>query len=138
MNIRNALTRARKWIAGALLSLSALLGIIAIPPADSAGTTAQDVLSWTMPTQNTDGSPLALAEITKSTVAWGTTPGGPYPNVQDVPAPATTVTLTRPNEGYGRRCYRVSVTSTVQGLWSAEGCKTVTAPPNAPTGLQVN
>jgi hypothetical protein len=40
MNIRNTLTRARKWIVGVLLSLAGLLGIIAIPPADSAGSTA--------------------------------------------------------------------------------------------------
>lgn len=109
--------------------------------APAAASDTQDNLSWTMPTQNTDGSALPLADIAKTTVVWGTQPGGPYTaGSQDVAAPATSVTLTR--TGAGTRCYKVNVTTTaakgsVAGLFSAEGCKTVFATPNAPTGFTV-
>lgn len=106
--------------------------------AESAAPPVTDTLSWNMPTQYTDGSVLALADISKTTVVWGSQPGGPYDNTQDVPAPAVSVVLTRPGTGYGTRCYKVNVTAKgVPGLYSAEGCKTVQAPPNAPTNLQV-
>jgi hypothetical protein len=50
--------------------------------------------------------------------------------------------LSRAGTGVGTRCYKVNVTTTaakgsVAGLYSAEGCKTVFAAPNAPTGLTV-
>ena len=142
MNIRNALTRARNWIAGVLLSLAGLLGIITMPPADSAGATVQDVLSWTMPTHNTDGTPLLLTDIAATNIAWGSASGGPYPNTQDVPAPATTLTLVRSGDGTGTRCYRAAVTTTaatnsVQSQWTPEVCKTVRAPPNPPSDVIV-
>ncbi len=124
-------------------ALMALLILTGCSNAPAAGSNTQDDLSWTMPTQNTDGSALPLADIGKTTVVWGTVPGGPYTaGSQDVAAPATSVTLTRPGNGVGTRCYKVNVTTTaakgsVPGLFSAEGCKTVFATPNAPTGLTV-
>lgn len=127
---------------GSAIVLIVLLALAAgCSNAPAAANDTQDNLSWTMPTQNTDGSALPLADIAKTTVVWGTAPGGPYTaGSVDVAAPATSVTLTR--TGAGTRCYKVNVTTTaakgsVAGLFSAEGCKTVFATPNAPTGFTV-
>lgn len=126
-----------------VLAICAAALLAACSNAPAAGSNTQDELSWTMPTQNTDGSALPLSSIAKTTVVWGTAPGGPYTaGSQDVAAPAMSVTLTRAGNGVGTRCYKVNVTTTaaagsVAGLFSAEGCKTVFATPNAPTGFTV-
>jgi hypothetical protein len=128
--------RAVLLIMTAVLSILGMLGIYA------GAATVTDSVSWTMPIQYADTAPLPLSDIGKSTVVWGTQSGGPYPNAVDIPAPATSIQLTRQDLGYGRRCYRVSVTTTaalgsVQSQWSTERCKNVQAPPNEPTGLTV-
>jgi hypothetical protein len=118
-----------------------LLALVACSDAPAAGSSTQDEVSWTMPTQTTDGAALPLSDIAKTTVVWGTAPGGPYTaGTQDVAAPATSVTLSR--SGAGTRCYKINVTTTaakgsVPSAFSPEGCKTVFAAPNPPTNLTV-
>ncbi len=51
-------------------------------------------LSWSAPTQNTDGSP--LTDLAGYKIYLGTTQGGPYPVSIDIADPATT-TFTVPN-----------------------------------------
>ncbi len=133
----NILKRAWKKItaavAAAAIAIAAFFGF----DAESQSAPVQDVVSWTMPTQYMDNTNIPAGTLTGTRIAWGSTPGGPYPNTQDVALPATTVTLTRA-ETFGRRCYRVAaLIGTVNGEWSAEGCKNVQAPPKAPTNLQV-
>lgn len=97
-----------------------------------------DTLTWTLATQYTDGTPLAAADIESTLIQWGAK-GGPY-NVGSVTvlAPATSVSV--PNlQDYGTVCY-VAFTKLKSGVISnasAEVCKTVQAPPKAPSGLKV-
>lgn len=134
--------KAAYGFAAAALALCELAYLTGCSKAESAAPSVTDTLNWTMPTQYTDGTALPISAIAKTVVVWGATSGGPYSSTQDVAAPATTVALLRPNEGYGTRCYRVAVVTTpaeggAQGAWSDEACKTVKAPPSAPTGLTV-
>lgn len=139
MTIKNTFRKIRTWFLGVLASLGAVLGIY---HATAQTSPTQDVLTWAMPTLYSDGSALAASDIAKTTIVWGSKPGGPYTDgTQDVAAPATTVAISR-TANYGTRCYKASVTTTpaaggVQSLWSNEACKTVQAPPAAPTGLTV-
>jgi hypothetical protein len=143
MSIKSRLNKAwKKVTAGIAAGVLAVLSFLGLHDAQSAGPTITDSISWTYPTQNIDGSALAASDIALTRIVWGDTPGGPYPNTQDVAAPGLALALIRPGEGYGRRCYRASVITTVargslQGLWSGEGCKTVNAPPNQPGNFAV-
>lgn len=121
----------------AILALAAMPLLHACSDARAQVTT--DVVSWTLPTQRTDGSALPVSEIAKTTVAWGTSAAGPFPNVQDVASPGTSHTFTRGAPGTGTRCYVAFVTDTGGRVGGQVGpaCKTVTAAPGAPTNLQV-
>lgn len=46
------------------------------------------VITWTAPTENTDDTP--LTDLAGYKIYWGTTPGGPYPDIVEVSAPTTT------------------------------------------------
>lgn len=121
------------------LAIAAAVALSACSNVEAQSTPVVDNLSWVAPTQYTDNSAIQPGELEKTVVVWGTQPGGPYNGGSvDVPAPATTASLTRAGNGYGTRCYRVAaVAKGVQGLWSGEACKTVQAPPKAPTNLTV-
>jgi hypothetical protein len=98
------------------------------------------VLTWTAPTQNTDGTP--LTDLAGFKIYLGTTPGGPYPVSVDIPDPAAT-TFTVPNLTDGETYYFVSTAynsaATVQESdYSNEVSKTIPFPvPNPPSMLQV-
>jgi hypothetical protein len=137
--------RLTKWInssTGALYLICALLTAFSILTGctDARAQTVTDTVSWTMPTQRVGGAALPINEIAKTTIAWGTVPGGPYPNIQDVISPAVQFVFTRGTPATGTRCYTAFVTDTQGrvGGSSAEGCKTIVAVPNPPTSLQVN
>jgi len=51
-------------------------------------------LSWTAPTQNTDGSP--LTDLAGFNIKYGTTPGGPYPNEVSISNPSITTFVVSP------------------------------------------
>lgn len=142
MSIKSGIKRVARsiwsWLVAAALAVAAFFGY----EADSAAPPTTDIVSWTMPAQYVGGAALPLADIAKTTVVWGTVPGGPYSNSQDVMAPATSVTLARAGDGTGTRCYKAAVTTTaargsMSSQYTDEVCKTVHAPPSAPTGLTV-
>lgn len=122
----------------AILALAALPALHACSKAEAQVVT--DTVTWVLPTQRTDGSALPVGEIAKTTIAWGTSAAGPFPNVQDVAAPGTSHVFTRSSPGLGTRCYTAFVTDTEGRVSGSTGpvCKTVKAAPNAPTGLTVN
>jgi hypothetical protein len=126
-------------IATALI-LSAAIASVLSGCTDARAQVVTDTLSWTMPTSRVGGAVLPISEIAKTTIAWGTSPGGPYPNLQDVPSPTTRFVFTRGTPATGTRCYTGFVTDTqgTIGGASAEVCKTIVAAPGAPTGLLVN
>ncbi len=114
----------------ALLPLSAL----------AAGVT----VTWTHPTQNTDGSALALANIASTRVEHGSCSGtafGTKAGEAVVPAPATTTTF---DLAPGTHCFR-AYTKTVAALGALESGPSGVAskvvpfpPPNPPTITVVN
>ena len=121
-------------VLAALAAVAAFFGFDAV----SGGATVTDNLTWAMPTQYVDGTAIPPGTLTGTRIVWGTAPGGPYANEQDIALPATSAQLTRPGDGYGTRCYRVAaLIGTANGLWSGEGCKNVQAPPREPTNFQV-
>jgi hypothetical protein len=92
----------------------------------------QTVLSWTPPTRNTDGSP--LADLASYRVYWRVGSGTGYPNSLLVPAPASGYTLKGlPNEG---TCY-FAVTALnakgVESVYSDEARKSRVSPPGKPS-----
>lgn len=96
-----------------------------------------DQLSWTAPSQYVDGTTIPAGTLTGTRVAWSATAGGTYTTVQDVPAPAAAVSLTR-DTPYGTRCYKVAaLIGAENGEWSEAACKTVRPPAAAPTDLRV-
>jgi hypothetical protein len=133
--IKNAARKA--WMA-VVAGVLAVLGFLGLHDAQSQSTT-QDVLTWTHPTQYVDGTALPANLIAKTVIVWGNTPGGPWPNTVDVPAPATTLTVQRGANPYGTRCYKAAtvLTTGAQSSYSVEGCKTVAQPSKAPTDLAV-
>ena len=62
-------------------------------------------LTWTAPTQNTDGTP--LTDLAGFKIYLGTTQGGPYPVSVDIPDPLAT-SFTVPNLTEGTTYYFVS------------------------------
>lgn len=89
-------------------------------------------ISWTVPTQYTDGSPLPASSIASYMIEAATSAAGPWTPIATVPAPATTYQR-RPVSG--TNIYRVTVVLT-SGLTSepsnADDDVTVEPPPNAP------
>lgn len=106
---------------------------------DARGQIVTDTLTWVMPIARTDGAVLPISEIAKTTIAWGTVPGGPYPNFQDVPSPTTRFVFTRGVPATGARCYTAFVTDTQGNVGGStpELCKTVVTAPRSPTNLGV-
>jgi len=97
-------------------------------------------LTWTAPTQNTDGTP--LTDLAGFKIYLGTTQGGPYPVSVDIPDPLAT-TFTVPNLTEGTTYYFVSTAynsaATVQESdFSNEATKLIPfAVPNPPSMLTV-
>lgn len=143
MSIKSRAQRIWKKVVAALAAAAVVVGAwLGINDAESQSTPVTDVLTWTHPTQYVDGTPLPVSHIAKTTIAWGATAGGPYPNLQDVVGTANTYTFTRAGDGAGRRCYRLATTVIAaqggkQSDYGTEGCKVEAARPNPPSGLGV-
>lgn len=130
--IKNAARKAWLAVVAAALAVAAFFGYDA-----QSQTATTDVLSWTAPTQYVDGAAVPAGTITGYRYVWGTVAGGPYPNTADV-GNVLTVNVTRPDPGYGTRCYRVSALSgSTVNEWSVERCKSVQAPARAPGSFTV-
>lgn len=95
------------------------------------------VLTWTAPTQNTDGT--ALTDLAGFTIYMGTVAGGPYPVTVTINDPLET-SLTVPNLSEGTYFF-VSTAFNTGGLesdFSNEATKTILPTiPLPPTGLTV-
>ena len=105
---------------------------------------ASVTVTWTHPTQNTDGTALALANIASTRVEHGTCSGtafGTKAGEAVVPAPATTTTF---DLGPGTHCFR-AYTKTVAAVGGLESSPSGVAskvvpfpPPNPPVITVVN
>lgn len=116
--------------AAALIALTAIMA--GCQPAESQ--LPGDVVTWVIPTQREDGTPLPAAEYKATRIQWGTSSTGPFNlGQQTVTGTATTVTI--PRTGYGQRCYSAVAIDTGDRVSAPSNvaCKTVTAPPKAPT-----
>lgn len=125
----------------ACIALSAVFVLSAWPKTASAGDAA---LTWTLATQNTDGSAIPASgptSLASTRVEWGTCSGsnfGTASGQQTVATPATTYTIT--GLAAGTWCFR-AYSRTVAGLESAPTnavTKTILqAPPQPPGNLTV-
>lgn len=128
----------RSIAAAALVALAVGIGV-----ALAAGTTAN--VSWSAPTQYTDGSTLAPSDIDHFTISWAPAAGQPgVSGSQQVPATATTATVPVPCGSTG---FTVTVTTTATAKYpnatSAPNSPVpyasgVTCGPKAVTGVTVN
>lgn len=97
-----------------------LLLILLLLPSFVLADTA--TITWTQPTTNTDGSAIAVGEITWNTVYKGVKPDGTdLIFLKVIPATTTYVDTI----GVGTWCYAVTATSAVEGAKSNVVCKTV-------------
>lgn len=95
-------------------------------------------LSWTAPTQNTDGTP--ATDLAGFKFYYGNTSGGPYPNEVDLQDPAAT-TYVIDNLVAGDYFFVATAYNTagVESDRTNEVTKTIAqAPPNPPAGLTVS
>lgn len=127
----------QRWIA---LAYNVVIAIALLLLAAQAHA-GEAVLTWTAPTQNTDGTP--LTDLAGFKIYLGQTQGGPYPVSIDIPDPAAT-TFTVPNLTDGVTYYFVSTAynsaATVQESdYSNEVSKTIPFPvPMPPSNLTVD
>lgn len=124
------------YLRASLLLLVVLLFVVmfALSSVARAGTAT---VTWTLPTQNTDGSAIAAGTLASTTVAWGscgTTAGtfGTEAGRASVAVPGTTYTVL--NLAPATYCFHALVTTTggVTSAWSAVASKAVPAPAPAP------
>ena len=140
--MRSCVSRRLSWSswAGCIASLAAIALCVSASPA-IAGDAA---LTWTLATQNTDGSAIPASgptSLASTRVEWGTCSGSNFGTAvgqQIVATPATTYTIT--GLAAGVWCFR-AYSRTVAGLESAPTnavTKTILqAPPNPPGNLTV-
>lgn len=131
------MTRNR-LVASVALALLAYFGCFVVAFAQRP---TMDVrLSWTAPTQNTDGTP--LTDLAGYKVYWGAR-GGPYPNSVTITGTATTYVVEgqvlAQNTEY---CFVVTAFNSAQreSAMSNEACKTtpdIPDVPEPPTGVTV-
>jgi hypothetical protein len=113
----------------------ALIGVLGTAPARAAGTTAN--LSWTMATQNEDGSTLAPSSIVETIIEWRRPGSSVLVGSLRVPAPATSTVANVICGDYDFVAYTV-VAGGVQSAASAPPARygtTITCRPNPPSGL---
>jgi len=108
-----------------------VLSLFALP-AFAAGAQSDDV-SWTLPTQREDGTPLLASEIDRIEIQ--IRKDGVAQEVRAFPPTVTSFTYDRPLPPNYTLCYRgrtVDVDSQIS-VWSNEVCKTVKGKPNPPS-----
>ena len=136
------MSRRWNWSSwAACIALSAVFVLSAFPLTATAGDAA---LTWTLATQNTDGSAIPASgptSLAATRVEWGTCSGSAFGTVagqQTVATPATTYTIT--GLAAGVWCFR-AYSRTVAGLESAPTnvvTKTILqSPPQPPGNLTV-
>ena len=129
--------RVPRWVPMLMYAAVAIMALLLGTQARAG----EAVLTWTAPTQNTDGTP--LTDLAGFKIYLGQVQGGPYPVSVDIPDPAAT-TFTVPGLTDGVTYYFVSTAynsaATVQESdFSNEATKTIPFPvPNPPSGLTVD
>lgn len=110
---------------------------------------ADDVLTWKHPTQYTDGTALALADIDRTVIRWFNEADSTIVlGSVEVTAPALTTTIPRDTTIVGTICYQAAtiMKATAGGKQSgyaptSGACKTITVPtgkkPKVPSNVQV-
>ncbi|HEX7041604.1 MAG TPA: fibronectin type III domain-containing protein [Trueperaceae bacterium] len=124
--------------------IAALLCLCVLPAwaQPSEEPTLDVTLTWTAPTQNTDGSP--LTDLVGYRIYYGTSEGGPYPNVVSVmDAGATQYIVTGETLSENTTYCFVATAVNAAGLesqYSNEACATtpdIPEVPNPPSGVSV-
>lgn len=94
------------------------------------------VVTWTHPTQRTDGSALPLAEIKATRIAYGKCPATDI--VVEVAAP--TATWSSPPLAYGEWCFRAATIDTLDMVsdFTLPVTKRIVAPPKPPVIVTVS
>ena len=112
-----------------------VLSVFAVP-AFAAGAQSDDV-SWTLPTQRVDGTPLPVNEIDRIEIE--VEKDGVVLGVEAFPASITSYTYTRDLPPNYTMCYRARTvdTESLVSDWTAQVCKTVKGKPNPPSNLRV-
>lgn len=108
-----------RTVGGCVLVLLVVLGAVLLSscggPVESArAQDTVDTITWTAPTQRTDGSALPASEIAGYRFSWGRSPDGPF-DLGSADAAGTASTLEVPRPLDGRRCYvGVTIDTTAQ------------------------
>ena len=99
------------------LAIALLLLVIGTSDANAATVT----IAWTHPTQNVDGSPLPVAQITRTRVEWGSCNGTAFgTEAGEAFAEQQATTLATPDLAPGVYCFRAFTRRTVNSVhvWS--------------------
>lgn len=118
------------------VKIAIILGLAAgalflMDTAKAAGSQSDDV-TWTLPTERTDGAPLPASELSHTEIE--VSKDGVVIGTDLVPAPGVSFTWTRALPPNYTLCYRARVADTEGQLsdWTNPVCKTVKARPNPP------
>lgn len=129
----------KRFVRGIAVAIAAFLaGLFGVV---SHGQSADDNLTWTIPTARENGVALAVTEIKGYEICYSETAGGAKGNcVTVLGGSLTSTTITRTSPIFGNRCYiiRTIDVTDVKSADSAEACKNILARPNAPSGLAVS
>ena len=118
------------------LALCAVVLAVFSVPVYAAGAQSDDV-SWELPTQRVDGSPLPVSEIDRVEIE--AYKDGVLVASDAFPPAVTSFTLVRDTPANYEMCYRARTVDTDGQLsdWTAQACKTVKGRPNPPNNLRV-
>ena len=126
-----------KWLM-ALIMLAALALFLLAGKAFADTNT----VTWTNPTQRTNGTALNATDIAGSTIEWGTCSGNVFGTTRGTgtTSAGTTTNFVTPDLAPGIWCHRVKtrLLSGAESAWSNVVAKTIVeSPPNAPTIVTV-
>lgn len=127
-----------KWLM-ALIMLAALALFLLAGKAFADTNT----VTWTNPTQRTNGTALNATDIAGSTIEWGTCSGNVFGTTRGTgtTSAGTTTNFVTPDLAPGIWCHRVKtrLLSGAESAWSNVVAKTIVeSPPNAPTIVTVS
>lgn len=137
MTMKNIWNKIKRWTIGAVAALLAAIGLYT---QDGTTQTPTYAVSLTLPTQNTDGTSLPVAQITSYTVAYKLNGATTYTTkVVNGPFTGTAQSTTIP-KAFGQTCAHAFVIANGQtsAATSPDVCVTAVAPPNPPSNVAVN
>lgn len=139
MSIKSTWQRVKGAIVKFLLAAAAVIAGWFGHDMAGAQSMTQDRVSWIHPTQYVDGGALPADSIASTLIVWGTTPGGPWPNTEEVAYPTAERVFQRGESFYGNRCYKLAtkLKTGAVSMYTPEMCKDVAKPSKEPTDLKV-